>query len=239
MPNVYIDSYEEKEFDRYTFAGKDGKQTAVEGHKYTINYCMKRGAQAPSELQIIRNHTNAIKKIGGVVVYEDATKADMKVEKGSTVTWMRVQPWNQGDCYTLVIVEKEAMVQKVVADASLMADSIGETGKVAVYEIFFDFNKADIKPESEPALREIAKLLSEKKTMRLHVVGHTDNVGGYDYNMKLSQARADAVVQALVTKHKVDGTRLKAAGVGPLSPVASNRTEDGKAKNRRVELVEQ
>jgi outer membrane protein OmpA-like peptidoglycan-associated protein len=138
-----------------------------------------------------------------------------------------------------VIVEKEAMVQKVVADASLMADSIGETGKVAVYEIFFDFNKADIKPESEPALREIAKLLSEKKTMRLHVVGHTDNVGGYDYNMKLSQARADAVVQALVTKHKVDGTRLKAAGVGPLSPVASNRTEDGKAKNRRVELVEQ
>lgn len=131
------------------------------------------------------------------------------------------------------------MAQEVVADAKAMLADIQTKGSASVYGIYFDFNKADIKPESEPAIKEIAKLLHENKTLKLYVVGHTDNVGSLDYNLKLSKARADAVVKELVTKYKISPERLKAYGVGSLAPVATNRTEEGRAKNRRVELVEQ
>jgi outer membrane protein OmpA-like peptidoglycan-associated protein len=131
------------------------------------------------------------------------------------------------------------MVQEVFADAKAMADDLSSKGHTAIYGIYFDFDKADIKPESEPTLKEIAKLLSQDPKLKLYVVGHTDNVGGFDYNIKLSQARANAVVKELISKHKVDGARLKPYGVGLSAPVASNKTEEGRAKNRRVELVEQ
>lgn len=131
------------------------------------------------------------------------------------------------------------MEQQVVADAKSLMSDIQEKGSASVYGIYFDFDKADIKPESEPAINEIAKLLQENKGLKLYVVGHTDNVGGLDYNMKLSKARADAVIKELVTKYKISPDRLKAYGVGSLAPVASNDTEEGKAKNRRVELVKQ
>ena len=111
--------------------------------------------------------------------------------------------------------------------------------KVAIYGIYFDFNKADVKPESDPTLIEITKLLSQNPNLKLYVVGHTDNVGKFDYNMKLSQTRANAVIQALVSRYGVDRNRLKSYGVGPLAPVQPNKTEEGRAKNRRVELVEQ
>jgi outer membrane protein OmpA-like peptidoglycan-associated protein len=129
------------------------------------------------------------------------------------------------------------MAQEVVADAKFMAEGINTTGHVAIYGIYFDFNKADIKPESEPTLKEIVNLLQQDTKLKLYVVGHTDNVGGLDYNMKLSQQRAEAVVKELISKYKITPDRLKANGVGPLAPVTSNDTEEGKAKNRRVELV--
>jgi OmpA-OmpF porin, OOP family len=127
----------------------------------------------------------------------------------------------------------------VTVDAAAMAKDITTTGHVALYGIYFDTNKAEIKPESEPALQEVAKLLQQDTTLKLYVVGHTDNVGGYDYNIDLSRRRADAVVKALTSKHGVAATRLKPAGAGLLAPVAPNGTEEGRAKNRRVELVEQ
>jgi outer membrane protein OmpA-like peptidoglycan-associated protein len=126
-----------------------------------------------------------------------------------------------------------------VADASFMSEGIKTSGHVAIYGIYFDFNKAEVKPESEPALKEITKLLQQEQNLKLYVVGHTDNVGALDYNMKLSQQRAEAVVKELVTKYNVAQGRLAAYGVGPLAPVTSNDTEEGQAKNRRVELVKQ
>lgn len=131
------------------------------------------------------------------------------------------------------------MAQEVVADARSLMSDIQMRGSASVYGIYFDFDKADIKPESEFAIRELAKLLSDNRALKLYVVGHTDNVGGIDYNIKLSKARADAVMKELVTKHKISADRLKAYGVGSLAPVASNKTDEGRAKNRRVELVEQ
>ena len=100
-----------------------------------------------------------------------------------------------------------------------------------------DFNKADIQPASKPALEEIAKLLQADAGLALHVVGHTDNVGSYEANLQLSKRRAEAVVAALTAEYGVSASRLTANGVANLAPVAVNSTEEGRAKNRRVELV--
>jgi outer membrane protein OmpA-like peptidoglycan-associated protein len=137
------------------------------------------------------------------------------------------------------IVEAKEREQKMVTvQASEMAKSIAGTGRIALYGIYFAFNKADVKPDSDPALEQIAKLLKESSALKLLVVGHTDNVGSFSFNMDLSQRRAAAVVTALATRYGVSKDRLTPVGVSFASPVASNKTEDGRAKNRRVELVE-
>ncbi len=242
MPNHYIDSFTDYEFDSYEFpVGRDRKQ-AVEGHFININYNSKGNIQLPSGLQIIRNYTNAIKKIGGQIVFEfedgGYQNTTMKLVKDGKEVWAHVSAAGNG-MYSIYIVEKQAMEQDVVADASSMANSIKETGKVALYGIYFDTGKATLKPESDASLQEIAKLLKSDPALKLYVVGHTDNTGGFDANMKLSMDRAAAVVNALVTKHSVSAAGLKACGDGPTAPVATNDTEEGKALNRRVELVKQ
>ncbi len=138
----------------------------------------------------------------------------------------------------LDIVETKPMETKMVTvDASAMAKGIATAGHIALYGIYFDTDKTDIKPESTATLTEIAALLKQDPKLALYVVGHTDNVGGEDYNLDLSRRRAAAVVTALTSKHGIDVKRLKPSGVGLLAPVAPNDTEDGRAKNRRVELV--
>jgi outer membrane protein OmpA-like peptidoglycan-associated protein len=127
----------------------------------------------------------------------------------------------------------------VTVDAAAMAKDISATGHIALYGIYFDTDKSDLKPESQPTLQEIAKLLKQDASLKLYIVGHTDNVGAFDYNIALSERRAAAVVRELTTKHGVAAARLKSAGVGVLSPVAPNDSEQGRAKNRRVELVKQ
>lgn len=140
----------------------------------------------------------------------------------------------------LDIIELKPMESNMVTiDANAMAREIDQTGRVALYGLYFDTARATIKPESKPTLEEIAKLMQAQPELRVVVVGHTDNQGKLDYNMDLSQQRARAVVQALTQQHGIAAERLQDWGVGYLSPVASNRSEEGRAKNRRVELVEQ
>ncbi len=143
----------------------------------------------------------------------------------------------------LSVIEPKPMeiglVKAEIITAETMEAQIKETGKVAIYSIYFDFDKADIKPESRPTIEEIAKLLKNNPNLKLYVVEHTDNVGTLEYNMKLSERRAQAVVKELVEKYGISKDRLKAFGVGPLSPVNTNETEEGRALNRRVELVKQ
>lgn len=137
------------------------------------------------------------------------------------------------------IIEGKPMQEKMVAvDASEMDKQIAAMGKVALYGILFDFNKTEVKPESEQALVEIAKLLGNRAELNVLVVGHTDSVGGFESNRTLSQRRADAIVAALVSKHSISPKRLFPVGVSFASPVATNSTEEGRSKNRRVELVE-
>jgi outer membrane protein OmpA-like peptidoglycan-associated protein len=143
---------------------------------------------------------------------------------------------------TVVIVdllEAKAREQKMVTVSSgEMAQAISSGGRVALYGIYFDFNKADVKPESDPTIEQIAKLLKDSPSLKVLIVGHTDNVGTFSFNMDLSQRRAAAVVAVLASRHGIAKERLSPVGVSYASPVASNKTEEGRAKNRRVELVE-
>lgn len=136
------------------------------------------------------------------------------------------------------VVEPKARDKKmVVVEAAKMEESLSATGSISLYGIYFDTDKADIKPESDPTLKEIATLLTNEPEMAVIVVGHTDNQGAFDYNIDLSSRRAQAVKAALSSSYGIDGGRLTAAGAGMMAPVASNDSEDGRAKNRRVVLV--
>ncbi|MFQ5640552.1 MAG: OmpA family protein [bacterium] len=140
--------------------------------------------------------------------------------------------------FLLDILEVEDVEDDLITvDADAMSKDIDMYGKVALYGIYFDYDKATIKAESKPALDEIAKLLKKRPSLKLYVVGHTDMKGSLAYNMKLSHDRAHSVVTALVKRQGIAASRLEAHGVGPLTPVASNTTDEGRSKNRRVELV--
>jgi OmpA-OmpF porin, OOP family len=242
MPGFYIYNYQELDFDRYNFPVGPDKTQAVEGRHYNVNYYANEGIKMPSGLQITRNYTNAAKSIGGKLVYEfeDGGRyyVTLKVVKNNAEVWAFVEGSGNG-MYQIHIIEKQLMNQDVVANAENLAGSINETGKATVYGIYFDTDKSEMKPESEPAISEIVKLLKADPKLKLYVVGHTDNIGAFNYNIKLSQARAAAVVSALVNKHGIAAERLTPFGAGPTAPVASNRSEEGRAKNRRVELVAQ
>ncbi len=139
----------------------------------------------------------------------------------------------------LIIVRHKAMDTNMVKiDAAAMGKGLAADGHLALYGIQFDFGKATLKPESAPVLAEVATLLKDMPTLKLHVVGHTDNVGDFDANLTLSRARAAAVVDALVKQHGIAASRLRPHGVSSVSPVSTNRGEGGRAQNRRVELVE-
>lgn len=239
MPNFHITEYKDLDFGSYRFIGQDRKPVEVEGHKYYIGYNLNKNAASPGELKIRRNVQEALKKIGGKVIYDENFNrvSTIVVQNGGKETWFEVRSYDK--LYRLNIVEKEAMKQEVVANAETMRGDINTTGHVSIYGIYFDTGKSQIKPESDAAISEIAKLLKNNAALKLYIVGHTDSVGSFDSNMKLSRDRADAVVKTLSGKYGVAAARLKAYGVASLSPVASNDTEDGKAKNRRVELVKQ
>jgi len=242
MPEFYIDGYTDTDFERTKFLVKESDKVTpvfVEGHKYYFQYNLKQGAKSPGELKVVRNIQAALAKIGGEVLFEGERpwSTTIRLVKDGKETWVGVASFPT--LYRLTIVEKEVMEQVVEASAEVMNNDISTTGHVSVYGIYFDTAKADIKPESDAAIAEIAKLLNNKSALKLYVVGHTDNTGTFDGNMKLSKDRAAAVTAALVSKHGINASRLKAYGTGSLCPVAANKTEDGKAKNRRVELVEQ
>lgn len=237
MQGMHIENCKTVAFDRFSF--KTGKTTevAVEGKRFEIRY-KTDAAVAPSPLQIIRNHQQAITKIGGTTLFEDQRYTVLKVDHNGREVWALVDTaWGKG--YMLTIIEKEAMVQEVVSSAELFKSGLKTTGHIEVPGIYFDTGRSELKPESNAAITEIAKLLKADATLKVYIVGHTDNVASLDLNMRLSQARAEAVVQALITQHGISANRLIGRGAGPLSPVASNDSEEGRAKNRRVELVKQ
>lgn len=250
MPSFYLsyaDSYREEQFGSHLFTVRNGKaleKVRVEGRVREWRYAFdaKSGAVKPSALQIQRNYQGAAQKLGGKVLWEEASgycRTTLQVARDGKEIWVELYPRADGNGYRLTIVERQEMKQDVVASAEALQAGLGTAGHVEVPGIFFDTNESVLKPESEAAVAEVAKLLKASPGLRVWVVGHTDATGQAPANLSLSSARAASVVQALVQKHGIEARRLGAFGAGPYAPVATNADEAGRARNRRVELVAQ
>lgn len=241
MPHYFLpneDSVTDTPFDAVEFFVKDGTQR-VEGHHLRYAYVWDDAAgTSPAFLQIVRNYQAAAKKIGGEILSEDVRRTTIRIAKGGQETWVALEAFNEGRLYELNIIERQGMKQDVIANAAALQAGLKENGHVEVPGIFFDFGKSEVKPESDPALKELAALLQASPALKVWVVGHTDNVGPVESNLTLSGARAAAVVKAL-TQRGITASRLAPHGAGPYAPVASNATDEGRARNRRVELVAQ
>jgi len=235
FPGSIIHSCDNKEFEEADFpmgSDKDGNALTkhVEGDYHSWDIGTREGV---SEIQVFRNFQNALKAAGFAIDYAGSPE-QLVGHKGST--WIFID--NRGTYYYQTIVTEKQMQQEVAADASSLGDEINKSGHVAVYGIHFDTGKATIQADSEKILGEIVKLLQENADLKLRVEGHTDNQGNAAGNQTLSDRRAQAVV-AWVAGHGINAGRLTAKGLGQTQPVADNSSEEGRAKNRRVELVKQ
>jgi outer membrane protein OmpA-like peptidoglycan-associated protein len=240
MPGYFIENCLSEEYGRGEFQTLKPPKMAVEGKHTYITYAIPRGVEQASAVAVLRNYQAAMEKAGSTNVQTDRNVSwwvNGKIAKDGQEVWAEATKGN-GKIW-LRIVEKKAMNQYITVDAAALGNDIKSAGHVAVYGINFDTAKAVVRPDSKPALDEIAKLLKQDPALKLKVVGHTDMVGSLESNMTLSQARGEAVVQALVSQYGIPAARLKGYGVGPLAPVASNDTEEGRAKNRRVDLVKE
>ena len=253
MPQYSILTGKNREFDAFTFNISSKREfREVEGRLWMREYhLLKDLPQGPSALQIIRNYANFLRSHGSTNVVElthkDVAKqtfpaAAARIVSGSYVKdgkeiWLEVQAQEDTRRYSLVIVEVEAMRQDVgeAPSADAMLQTIRGQGYVTLY-INFDTGKWMIKPDSLPIIEQVVLMLKNAPELRLRIEGHTDAVGTPESNKILSDNRANAVMQAIVG-NGITADRLVAAGMGQEKPIADNATEEGRAKNRRVELI--
>ncbi len=255
----YIEGQEVKEFDEQQLVlGKvqnDGsvKTVKLEGKVTRLDY---RDPDNRTSLERIRNYEDAFKQAGYEIKFicskeecgpeiqiesigfyppERYLTAFQKREEGNI--WIGVfvaeGPWTK----IRIVEEKPMETGMVKITAELLKTNILKDGHMPVYGIYFETGKYEIKPESAETLKEIASFLKNNSSLQVYVVGHTDNAGKLNDNMELSQKRAEAVVNRLITEYKVSSSSIQAHGVGPLVPVATNDTDKGKGFNRRVEIV--
>jgi outer membrane protein OmpA-like peptidoglycan-associated protein len=233
FPGGKINTCDNKEFEQADFTighDKDGNEISkhLEGEYHYWDIATRDGV---SDLQVFRNFQTAIKNGGFIIDYTQSPQL-IVAHKGNT--WLQID--SRGAFYYQTIVTVQDMKQEVTGDASSLSNEIEKSGHVAVYGINFDTGKATIQPDSEKVLSQIVQLLQQSPDLKLRIEGHTDNQGTAATNQLLSEKRAQAVV-AWLGSHGISASRLTAKGLGQTAPVADNATEEGRAKNRRVELV--
>lgn len=163
----------------------------------------------------------------GILAIEERARGDRPLYAHLAVTVVEGEP-----------MQTDRITAPRLVEADEMEAAFARDGRIAVYGIHFDFNSADLQPQSLPQITELGRLLGENPQLNVVIVGHTDSIGGFDYNLTLSQRRAQSVVEALARDHGIARARMTPAGAGMVAPVATNRTEEGRAQNRRVEIVE-
>ena len=234
FPGSVIYDCRQADDDVFSFDMGPGKPAKkIEGKFLTISYHYPKTA---TKAQVVRNLKAALKTAGYIFDQDSGDYGDFNVHLGKTWIYVSVSASFR---YEEDIVVETTLPQDVVANAADLGNGLTGTGHVVVNGILFDTGKADVKPESAPALDEVAKLLKQNPKLKVYVVGHTDNVGALAANIDLSKRRAAAVMQALIAKYGIPAAQLQAYGDGPYAPIASNDSEDGRTLNRRVELVEQ
>ena len=239
MRSCWIDSCEKKDFDKADLVSgptKEGEmpRKAVEGAlERNVYHC----AENVSLLSVGRNAESALKSAGYTMVFSgpgDSGNPVVTARKGGI--WVSIETGVNGEMtYTQTVVRAQEMEQQMATTAEEWETTINDKGYCSIYGVLFDSGKASIQASSTPCLNEMAKLLKKNTAWKMQVEGHTDNVGGKEANARLSQTRADAV-RTWLTGHGVAGNGLTAKGFGDAQPVAPNATEDGRSKNRRVDL---
>ena len=266
FPGASIKEYQFTEFEEFTLPTAADYRTKleVEGRVTEILYTSQPGN---SPAMVFRSYSMALSEAGFTDLFEckqqtcggirlvlgkfqgpgalgdDCRYKSAKLvrDEGDVFVSLLVCDWYGSDRVAtfLDVIEAEPLEGGLVnvSAEQLHADILDE-GHAVLHGIYFDTDKAVLKPTSKPALDEVSRLLYENPELTILVVGHTDSVGELDYNVSLSQRRAQAVINALVNGYGTDAKRLNAFGAGMYAPVASNRTEQGRSLNRRVELVE-
>jgi OOP family OmpA-OmpF porin len=234
FPGSVIAGCKQMDDDSYKFhMGNNQPDKTIEGKLLHIDYVYPKTA---SKAQVVRNIHTAVKSAGYTFDYDSGDYGDFTVHMGKTWIFVSI---NTNNTYDETFVTETTLTQDVVANAAALSTGLTGNGHVVVNGVLFDTGKADVKPESDPALQEVATMLKGNPALKVYVVGHTDNVGGLAANMDLSKRRAAAVVASLTTKYGIPAAQLLPYGDGPYAPVASNDSEDGRTLNRRVELVKQ
>lgn len=245
MPSFYLSRCEESYNELEIVTGPEKTET-VEGTVSFYEYYVMDNAKVPSIFQILKNYENAILAKGGEKIYfkvksagEGPVGATYKMKNDGNQYWVTFNYFNgsesQCDGYWMYIVKIEGMKQEIEANA--MFDKINAGEALALY-INFETGKSAIKSDSQNIVDELYKMLNGNPGLKITVEGHTDNVGNAASNKTLSEKRAESVKAALVSKG-ISADRIRTAGYGQERPVADNATEDGKAKNRRVEIKKQ
>ena len=238
LPGYFIQKCEHQDFGFFEFYTVKNPKKRIEGEVNAVWYRVYDKQPERSGLEIVRNYENAMKKIGASIQGKDPNETwwvNGVVTVDGKPVWAQAEKGN--GFFIVRTVKVQDMQQTIVADASAFSKDLKSAGHVAVGGIYFDTASATLKPESAPAIQEIAKMMKGEPGLKVYIVGHTDTVGNVDSNLKLSRDRAESVIQALVTTHGIQAARLRSFGNGPFAPVASNAHEDGRALNRRVELV--
>ena len=238
MPNTFIVECS-KNFDEVEIQKTEDQVDKIEGTKtyigYTYNYNSK--VPPPSFLQIVKNYENALAKYGGKRILFSKAKgvATLFVKSGGKDLWISIADYGgvgEGQ-YGLTILEIEEMKQDI--SATVIRDELNKSGKIALY-INFETAKSAIKPESQNIIEDIAQMLTENPTIKISIEGHTDNTGNPAANKILSENRAKAVMNSLLSKG-IGANQMSSKGWGQEKSIVDNDTEEGKAKNRRVEIV--
>jgi OmpA-OmpF porin, OOP family len=239
MAGFHIAGYEFQEFSAHTFPLPNDQEQAVEGKFWKIVYYLKDGAKVPSALEIARNYRNAFTAKGGQIrVAEPAGSTTVIVLKqNGGELWFQCDAVGAGTEYVVHIVEKAGMNQQVELTAATIASALDSAGSMALRNILFDTAKATLRPESAKELGLVIEVLKSNAALKLEIQGHTDNAGQAAANRTLSQQRAEAVRDYLITTGGIAADRLTAVGYGDTKPATANTTEDGRAQNRRVEIV--
>jgi len=235
-PGSVLQGCEHRDDDSSSFPIANRTRKDIEGDFTHLVYGFPKGV---TTAPVLRNLVSALHSAGYIFEQNPTlSQTDFVVHKNGT--WMWFQFTGNGDGLRVSIVKEIALTQVIVATAADLSTGIGSSGHSVVNGILFDTGKAEVKPESAAALKAVVDMLTQDPKLKVYVVGHTDNVGAVAPNMDLSKRRAAAVVQALsAAPYNIAAGRMESFGDGPTAPVASNDTEDGRALNRRVELVKQ
>jgi OOP family OmpA-OmpF porin len=240
MPGFYIEECIDN-YNQLSSFNAAGEETVLEGNLTNILYFFNAESKEkePSVFQILKNYSNAILKIGGKKIFSGDYVACYELKKNGKEYNIKISDFanydggNRTTQFRLYVLEMEAMKQEITANE--MLDALNKDGFIAL-NILFDTGKSTIQQESLPIIEQINELLKGDATLKVSIEGHTDNVGDAASNKKLSNDRAKVVMDALIAKG-IDNARLSFIGWGQEKPVADNRTDEGKAKNRRVEIV--